>query len=548
MPQIAGKKELFMKACVIQPPYFMDYGRSDECFEYKLAYLRQCDETMDIIVLPENSDIPCCTKTREETLASHRKYIGPLLEASAETARRCKAVVFVNALAEVAGGYRNATYAFNTKGELVGKYYKKHLPPFELYEVKLDQDYTREFSEPYVLEIDGIRYGFLTCYDFYFYEAFAAIARRNVDIIIGCSLQRSDTHSALEIMSRFCAYNCNAHLIRASVSLGADSELCGAGMIVDPRGNVLVNMKSEIGLACAEFDPKNKYYKPAGFGNPPAPHYEYMEIGRNPWQYRPGGSAIVKNDALMPYPRVCAHRGFGTAAPENSMPAFGAAVSMGAEEIEFDIWYTKDGELVSLQDPTLERVSDGTGNVYDRTYEELKELDFGIKFGEAYKGMRILRLEDILRKFSCHVIMNIHIKCVSNTEDYDRALLEKIIRLIDKYDCRKYVYLMCENDNVLRMAEELAPDIVRCVGYDGHPERMVDRAIRYHCKKIQLFAPYFDQAMIDRAHENGIRCNVFYADKPADAERYLAMGIDTVLTNDYHRISQVVKRYIEADR
>ena len=52
----------------------------------------------------------------------------------------------------------------------------------------------------------------------------------------------------------------------------------------------------------------------------------------------------------MPYPRVCAHRGFSTIAPENSMPAFGAAVAMGAEEIEFDLWYTKDGEIVSIFD------------------------------------------------------------------------------------------------------------------------------------------------------------------------------------------------------
>ena len=52
---------------------------------------------------------------------------------------------------------------------------------------------------------------------------------------------------------------------------------------------------------------------------------------------------MCKTDATMPYPRVCAHRGFNTIAPENSLPAYGAAVAMGAEEIEFDLWFTKDG-------------------------------------------------------------------------------------------------------------------------------------------------------------------------------------------------------------
>ena len=68
---------------------------------------------------------------------------------------------------------------------------------------------------------------------------------------------------------------------------------------------------------------------------------------------------------------------------------------------------------------------------------------------------------------------------------------------------------------------------------------MVERAIEYDCKKIQLFKGYFDQAMIDKAHDNGILCNVFWSDDPEEARRFFEMGIDTVLTNDYLAISRV---------
>ena len=536
-----------MKACVIQPPYSMDYSKSEEYFKIKADLLEQCDESMDIIVLPEYSDVPCCAKTVEENLESHKKYITPLLELCSKTARRCNAIVFVNALCLTDEGYKNTTYAYSRKGELVGKYYKKHIPIGEL-NLDIASDYTREFSEPTVMEIEGIRFGFLTCYDFYFYEAFPVIAKQNVDIIIGCSLQRSDTHSALEIMGRFLAYNTNSYLLRASVSLDGSPDICGASMIVTPKGEVLVNMKSEVGRGVAEFDPKDKYYKPAGFGNPPAAHYEYIEDGRNPWQYRPAGSAIIRPDSLMPYPRVCAHRGFSTIAPENSMPAFGAAVAMGAEEIEFDLWYTKDGEIVSVHDDTLDRISDGTGYVFDYTYDELKKLDFGIKHGENFKGLRIVRFEDILEKFSCHVIMNIHIKpdVKYDTEDkaYDKKHLEKIIGLIDKYDCRKYVYFMSSNDNILEYLKELAPDIPRCCGFDFNPdfETMVDRAIKYDCKKVQLFKPYFSEKTIERAHENGIVCNIFWSDEPDEAMKFIDMGIDTILTNEYNLVANTIKK------
>ena len=135
--------------------------------------------------------------------------------------------------------------------------------------------------------------------------------------------------------------------------------------------------------------------------------FEYIEKGRRPWKYRPAGPAMVRHDTLMPYPRICAHRGFNSVAPENSMPAFGAAVAMGAEEIEFDLWETADGEIVSIHDPVLDRVSNGSGKIWEYTLDELREFDFGIKYGEAFSGMRIATFEDILKKFKVYSCKNV---------------------------------------------------------------------------------------------------------------------------------------------
>ena len=528
-----------MKICIIQPAYSTEYQSSTRFFEEQLKLIDMCDESMDIIVLPESCDIPCLAKTKNDAMASSKKFTETLLDKVAKTARRCNAMVFVNARSydESANG-RNTTYAFNRKGEIVGKYFKQHLTPGEVTNMHLDSDYTFEFSEPTVIEIEGLRFAFLTCYDFYFYESFANIARQSVDIIIGCSHQRSDTHRALEIMSQHLAYNTNAYVIRSSVSMDENSDIGGASMVVAPTGEVLVNMHSRIGIETVEIDPKAKYYKPAGFGNPPSAHYEYIEKGRRPWKYRPAGSAIVRHDEIMPYPRVCAHRGFNTVAPENSLPAFGAAVAMGAEEIEFDLWFTKDGEVVSIHDPTLERVSNGVGNVWDYTLEELYKLDFGAKYSDAFKGLKICTLEDILKKFACHTIMNIHLKSQGEKPEY----LDKVVSLIKKYDCEKYVYFMSGNDALLERLQKEYPDFTRCCGGGDAKWEIVERAIKYGCKKLQLVKPYFNQAMIDKSHANGIVCNVFWSDDEEEAKRFLKMGIDVILTNDYNRIANVVKK------
>ena len=294
------------------------------------------------------------------------------------------------------------------------------------------------------------------------------------------------------------------------LSLSPEHLYCKSCILIDgPTGEILLNMKSRVGLETVEIDPGKKYFKPAGYGNPPAAHYEYTEKGRRPWKYRPAGSAIARPDGFMPYPRTCAHRGFNTIAPENSLPAFGAAVAMGAEEIEFDLWFTKDGEVVSIHDPVLDRVSNGTGNVWDHTLAQLKALDFGSKYGEAFAGLQIPTFEEILKKFSCHCVMNIHLKTGGDKPEY----LDKVIALIKKYDCEKYVYLMCAEDAVLERLQKEYPHIPRCagsrVGWD-----VLDRAIRYDCQKVQFFKPNFNQEMVDKAHAHGMICNVYWADDP----------------------------------
>ena len=528
-----------MKVCVIQPPYTTDVKEAETVFAKEFFLLDECDESVDLIVMPESCDCPCYVTDKASTNELVEKYNSVILEKAAMTAKRCSAVVCVNARSNGEKGYLNTTYVFDKNGEVVGKYFKEHLTAGEVKNIGLESDYSFEYSKPFILDLDGVKYAFLTCYDFYFYENFANIARFKPDIIIGCSHQRTDTHETLKFISQFLAYNTNAYVVRASVTLGNDSPTGGASMVVSPKGEILLDLYNREAAECVEIDVSEKLYKPAGFNNPPTSHPDYIEKGRRPWKYRPAGSAIVKNNALMPYPRVCAHRGFKTIAPENSMPAFGAAVAMGAEEIEFDLWYTKDRKIVSMHDSTLDRVSNGTGKVTEHTYEELLKLDFGSKHGERFAGMQIITFEEILKKFACHVIMNVHIKAC------DEEIFKEIVRLIDEYDCRKYVYFV-SSTAILKIAKEYAPDIPRCAGGGPTPETrwsIVDRAIETGCQMVQFFKPCYSKELVDKAHAHGIICNVFWSDDASEARELLEMGMDTILTNDYHLIAEEVKKF-----
>ena len=538
-----------MKVAVIQPYYSFDPKDTERCYREMIDLMDKCDSSLDLIVLPEYSDVPAAQGSKEGFHASLKVRNRDILGRASELAKRCHAMVFVNAADKTETGYRNTTHVIDREGNTVAKYYKAHPAPSEVKTEKeggneLDVGYSYEYAPPFVVELEGIRFGFMTCYDFYFYESFAPLARQNVDVIIGCSHQRTDTHEALSIINRFLCYNTNAYLIRASVSLGEESEICGCSSIIAPNGGVIVDMKSSIGLGIAEIDPHEKYYKPAGFRGQPKAHYEYIEEGRRPWLYRNGGASVVLPDDRMPYPRICAHRGFSTVAPENSLPAFGAAVALGAEEIEFDLWVTKDGEIVSSHDSTLERVSDGEGLIYEKTYEELSALDFGAKHSDRFKGLKIVKFEEILQKFAARVVMNVHVKTLSDS--YDEEAMKKIVALVRQYDCEKYVYFMISHDGVIKQFKSYAPDIPVCVGHNvARPYEIVDRAIELGCKKVQLYkgdTRYFDKNTVEYAHKNGILCNVFYADDPDEAREYLDMGVDTILTNDYLLIKNALSK------
>ena len=468
-----------MKARVIQQLFCQDRPGLEKSFEWTINELKKCDESLDIVVLPEFSEVPGKTTDRVDFLNTARQYGPILLETCAQTARRCSTLVFAGAIDFSTEEPRNTIFVFNRNGEIIGRYYKEHLTRGEW--DKLDKSYTEDWTQPYILDIEGVRYAFLTCYDFYFYENFSNIARWKPDVIIGSSHQRSDTFRALDIINTFCAYNTGAYLVRASVSMGLDSELGGCSCIVAPTGEILGTLRSEVATLDATFDPKQKYLKPAGYGNPPALHSEYIEIGRRPWKYRPGGSAIVTPFDEAPAKRLCANQGLSALAPGNLLACLGAAVAVGASEVGFEIGPSDEAKL-----------------------------------------------EGILKKLSCHTIMNIRLA----DKPWDDAGLKKVTDLIFAYDAQNHVYLTSGDRAVLDKLALVAPKIPRCLaGSEG--QDVVDAAVKNGCKLVQLSGSSFDKATIEKAKAKGIRCNVILSESPSGAAKLFEMGADTIITDDY---------------
>jgi len=537
-----------MKLCAIQIPYGHTAAEADGSVDFLIRELECCDSSCDLILTPEYSNAPA-TFPAGGVLPYVRKSTPRLIEAARNAAVRCHAIVAVSHLCEVSPGvFRNTTRVFDRNGNIAGDFYKQHLPPSEIKGIQPDISYTRSFRPPEIITVDGIRLGFLICYDSYFTEYIAHLAYRHPDIVLVSSFQRAERQDILRMLSQNLAFTCNSFVLRASVSMGPEAKVAGTSLAVSPDGTILGDFGSRTGAFCCEIgDPHYKYMRSNAFGGKLIPNDQFVEQGRTPWNCRPCGSMTVLPEAQMPYPRVCAHRGFKTVAPENTLPAFGAAIALGAPEIELDVRFTRDGVPVVCHDDRLDRVSNGTGLVQDFTFAELRKLDAGVKFSPHFAGTKIPTFEEVLAKFARHAIINLHIKSEGGSagNTYSAEHFRRIIDLLKTYDQMEHVYLMATSE-IMKLALETAPEILRCMSADdfGYPLsvaawKIVDRAIEWKCCKVQLFKPYFNQEMIDRAHANGIRCNVFWSDDPAEAAKFFDMGIDTILTNDYLAIEQV---------
>lgn len=237
-------------------------------------------------------------------------------------------------------------------------------------------------------------------------------------------------------------------------------------------------------------------------------------------------------------PQACAHRGDVKAAPENTVPAFVSAAEKGAGMIEFDVQKTKDGHLVIMHDPAVDRTTNGTGKVADLTFDEVRALDAGGWFGKEFAGTPVPTLEETLDAIPPGILCNVHLKT-------GPGLAADTVRVVQAKGRLADCFLACEEAQAAE-AKAVAPEVRICnmtrQGADRKP--YVDRTIELGSEFIQLpFVGGTDglKEDVDRLHAAGITVNWFHASKEPMIRTVAAAGVDYLLTDDLDLCQRVLK-------
>jgi glycerophosphoryl diester phosphodiesterase len=246
---------------------------------------------------------------------------------------------------------------------------------------------------------------------------------------------------------------------------------------------------------------------------------------------------------------VAAHRGGALLWPENSLLAFRNAIGLGADYLEFDVHLSKDGEVVVIHDPTLDRTTTGTGPVRERTLAELKTLTLKDR-GGAVTEQPIPTLDEVVIVASGGKRrMLLEIKPDERHQRYP-GIEEKVVAILDRHGMASSTVVMAFESETWRRVRELRPEIqtgalyspgtLRAMGSTLAREVGVARSAGVSV--IGLRQDLVDASILTAARQAGMTLGVWTVNEPGALRRFIDLGAPIVITDRPDLAKQLLDR------
>ncbi len=226
---------------------------------------------------------------------------------------------------------------------------------------------------------------------------------------------------------------------------------------------------------------------------------------------------------------VWAHRGASAYAPENTLAAFRLALEQGAHGIELDVQLSRDGQIVVIHDERVDRTTDGTGWVADRTLAELQGLDASLGM-PGFAGERIPLLSEVFDLVSdSDCTINVELK---NTEVAYPGLEDAVLTLIAERGIEDRILLSSFNhESLLGLRRGGVTMPLGLLTQDILVEPWAYSAAlgmqAFHPPGYAVRSP----ELVDESHAAGLAVHIWTVDAPADLRRFSDWGVDAVFTN-----------------
>ncbi len=227
-------------------------------------------------------------------------------------------------------------------------------------------------------------------------------------------------------------------------------------------------------------------------------------------------------------PLLVAHRGFSSIRPENTCSAFDAAVEAGFDGYEFDLHTTKDGEWVVIHDDTVDKMTDGTGNVEDFTFEEIRRLKIDSGNGiENYPDLKVPTLEETLASCDGNDIIP-----VIEIKKCDMKYLPDLKAYLDGKSLSEKAVIISFTGEYLEAYRELDKDVQMYLLSNEFTKEDVDRCIENNFGiNFNHKLLYKNVGAILYAEKQGVKLAAWTVDNTVYKDVMVLFGVDVITTN-----------------
>jgi glycerophosphoryl diester phosphodiesterase len=236
------------------------------------------------------------------------------------------------------------------------------------------------------------------------------------------------------------------------------------------------------------------------------------------------------NLPAWPYPRWIAHRGAGKLAPENTLAAFRLGAQYGWRMFECDAKLSQDGVPFLMHDATLERTTNGHGTGGDQPWGTLAQLDAGAWHSRAFAGEPLPTLANLARYcLANRYHLNIEIK---PTPGHEERTGEVVAALAQKLWHGAVPPLLSSfRPESLAGAQRTAPELPRALLLDSLWDGCIERAQALGCVALVCNHALWDAALVQRAHELGLRALSYTVNDEWAAQRLINLGTDGIISD-----------------
>jgi len=208
------------------------------------------------------------------------------------------------------------------------------------------------------------------------------------------------------------------------------------------------------------------------------------------------------------------HRGVMGVEPENTLRSFRRAEREGVDQIELDLHLSKDGALIVMHDGTVDRTTDGSGQIRDLTLEEIRALDAGL-------GERVPVFEEVLEAVGRPV----------QAEIKDVAAARVLARVLREREATDRVSVLSFHDEALAEIHTLLPEVRTVLVAEELGPDLVPRAKAVGARLVSLDLTRLSLELVRACQEAGIAVMAWTVNSPQDWALARALGLDGAATD-----------------